>query len=76
VIPEAQHNELDMDEDSNETMNEDKGGSRPTVRFLESESVEKARNASGVPKIKNVKLADVLQRMTEQNPTQVVQKML
>ncbi len=76
MIPEAQHNELDMDEDSNETMNEDKGGSRPTVRFLESESVEKARNASGVPKIKNVKLADVLQRMTEQNPTQVVQKML
>ncbi len=76
MIPEAQHNELGMNEDSNETMNEDKGGSRPTVRFLEPESVEKACNASGVSKIKNVKLADVLQQMTEQNPTQVVQKML
>jgi len=76
VISEAQHNELNMNEDSNETMNEDKGGSRPTVRFLESESVEKARDASDVFKIKNVKLADVLQQMTEQNSTQVVQKML
>jgi len=49
-----------MNEDSNETMNENKEGSRSTIRFLESESVEKSCNASGVPKIKNVKLADVL----------------
>jgi len=49
-----------MNEDSNKTMNEDKEGSRPTVRFLESESVEKACNASGVSKIKNVKLVNVL----------------
>jgi len=50
-----------MNEDSNETMNEDKEDSRSTVRFLELESVEKAHNASNVFKIKNVKLADVLQ---------------
>jgi len=49
-----------MNEHSNETMNEDKEGSRSTIRFFESESVEKACNASGVFKIKNVKLADVL----------------
>jgi len=49
-----------MNEDSNETMNKDKEGSRSTVRFLESESVEKACNALSVSKIKNVKLADVL----------------
>jgi len=65
-----------MNEDSNETMNENKEDSRPTVRFLESESVEKTRNALSVPKIKNVKLVNVLQQMTEQNSTQVVQKML
>jgi len=71
-----QHNELNMNKNSNESMNEDMKGSRPKVRFLDSESVEKTCNASGVPKIKNVKLANVLQQMTEQNPTQVVQKML
>jgi len=49
-----------MNKDSNETMNEDKEGSRSTVRFLESESVRKACNASGVFKIKNVKLVNVL----------------
>ncbi len=65
MISEAQHNELDIDEDSNETMNEDKEDSRSTVRFLESKSVEKACNASGVSKIKNVKLVNVLQQMTE-----------
>ena len=57
-------------------MNENKEGSRSTVRFLESESVEKACNALSVFKIKNVKLVNVLQQMTEQNSTQVVQKML
>jgi hypothetical protein len=36
-----QHNELNMNEDSDETMNEDKKDSRSTVRFLDSESVEK-----------------------------------
>jgi len=65
VISEAQHNELNMNKDSNETMNEDKEGSRSTVRFFESESVEKSCDALSVFKIKNVKLADVLQQMTE-----------
>jgi len=60
VISEAQHNELSINEDSNETMNEDKEGSRSTVRFFESESVKKACNASDVFKIKNVKLVNVL----------------
>jgi len=69
VIFEAQHNELNMNKDSNETMNEDKEGSRSTVRFLESESVDKACNALSVSKIKNVKLVNVLQQMTEQNLT-------
>jgi len=65
VISEVWHNKLNMNEDSNETMNEDKEGSRSTVRFLESESVEKACNALSVFKIKNVKLVNVLQQMTE-----------
>ena len=60
MIPEVQHNKLSMNEDSNETMNENKEDSRSMMRFLESESVEKTHNASGVSKIKNVKLADVL----------------
>jgi len=72
VILEVWHNELNMNEDSNETMNEDKEGSRSTVRFFESKSVEKACNASSVFKIKNVKLMNVLQQITEQNSTQVV----
>ena len=60
MISEARHDELSMNEDSDETMNEDKEGSRSTVRFLESESIEKARNALSVLKIKNVKLVNVL----------------
>jgi len=76
VISEVLHNELNMNEDSDKTMNEDKESSRSTVRFFESESVEKAHNASDVFKIKNVKLVNVLQQMTEQNSTQVMQKML
>jgi len=60
VIPEVQHNELNMNEDNNKTMNEDKEGSRSTIRFFESESVEKSCDALSVSKIKNVKLADVL----------------
>ena len=60
MISEVQHNKLNMDEDSDETINEDKEDSRPTVRFLESEGVKKARNASSVLKIKNVKLMNVL----------------
>ncbi len=59
------HNELSMNENSDESMNENKKDSRPKVKFLDSESVEKTRNASGVFKIKNVKLTDVLQQMTE-----------
>ena len=76
MISEVWHNELNMNEDSNETMNENKEDSRSMMRFLESESVEKACDASSMFKIKNVKLVNVLQWMTEQNFTQVVQKML
>jgi len=65
VIPEVQHNELNMNKDSDKTMNENKKDSRSTVRFLESESVEKACDASSMFKIKNVKLVNVLQQMTE-----------
>jgi len=65
-----------MNKDSNEIINEDKKGSRSTVRFLELKSVEKTCDALSVSKIKNVKLANVLQQMTKQNSTQVVQKML
>jgi len=54
-----------MNENSDESMNENKKGSRSTVKFLNSESVEKTHNASGVLKIKNVKLVNVLQQMTE-----------
>ncbi len=57
-------------------MNENKKDSRSTVRFLDSESVEKTCDALSVFKIKNVKLVNVLWWMTEQNSTQVVQKML
>jgi len=49
-----------MNKDSDETMNENKEGSRSTVRFLESKSVEKICNASDMLKIKNVKLMNVL----------------
>jgi len=76
VISEVQHNELNINEDSNETMNEDKKGSRLKVKFLDSESVKKTCNALSVSKIKNVKLVNVLWQITEQNSTQVVQKML
>jgi len=69
VIFEVQHDELNMNEDSNETMNENKKGSRSTVRFFELESVEKVCDALSVFKIKNVKLVNVLQQMTEQNST-------
>jgi len=55
-----QHDELNMNKDSDEIINEDKEDSRSTVKFLDSEHVEKTCNASNVFKIKNVKLADVL----------------
>jgi len=55
-----QHNELNMNKDSDESMNEDKKDSRPKVRFLDSKSVEKTCDALSVFKIKNVKLANVL----------------
>jgi len=60
-----QHSKLSMNENSDESMNENKKDSRSTVRFLDSESVEKTHNASGVFKIKNMKLVNVLQQMTE-----------
>ena len=65
VISDMWHNKLNMNEDSDESMNENKKDSRPKVKFLDSESVEKTHNASGMFKIKNVKLTDVLQQMTE-----------
>jgi len=37
VVSEVQHKELNINEDSNETMNEDKKGSRLKVKFLDSE---------------------------------------
>jgi len=49
-----------MNENSDESMNEDKKDSRSKVRFLDSESVEKTCNASDMFKIKNVKLVNVL----------------
>jgi len=54
-----------MNENSDESMNEDKKNSRLTVRFLDSESLEKTCDALSVFKIKNVKLVNVLQQMTE-----------
>jgi len=49
-----------MNENSDESMNENKKDSRSKVRFLDSESVEKTCNASNMFKIKSVKLTDVL----------------
>jgi len=55
-----QHDELNMNKDSDKTMSKDKKGSRSTVRFLDSEHIEKTCNALSVFKIKNVKLVNVL----------------
>ena len=69
------------DDMSDSTMNVDQSESR-TVRFADSilKSKEKQKteisDESAVLKIKNVKLADVLCRVTEQNSVQIVQKML
>jgi len=49
-----------MNENSDESMNKNKKGSRSKVRFLDLESVEKTCNALSVLKIKNVKLVNVL----------------
>jgi len=76
VISDIQHDELNINKNNDETMSKDKKDSRSTVRFLDSEHIEKTHNALSVFKIKNVKLVNVLQQMTEQNSTQVVQKML
>jgi len=57
-------------------MNENEKDSRSTVRFLNLKSVKKICKTSDVSKIKNVKLVNVLQQMTKQNSTQVMQKML
>jgi len=65
VISDTRHNELSMNKNSDESMNEDKKDSRSKVKFLDSESVEKTCNALSVFKIKNVKLVNVLQQMTE-----------
>ena len=62
---------------SDDTMNVDQSESR-TIRFadstLKSKEKQKIRNndESTVSKIKNVKLADVLCRVTEQNSAQIV----
>jgi len=58
-----------MNENSDESMNENKKDSRSKVRFLDSESIEKTHDTLSVFKIKNVKLVNVLQQMTEQNST-------
>ena len=69
------------DDMSDSTMNVDQSESR-TVRFadsiLKSKEKQKTENndESAVSKIKNVKLVDVLCRVTEQNSAQIVQKML
>jgi hypothetical protein len=60
VISEVQHNELNMNEDSNETMNEDKEAAGQQLGFLSQRVLKKVCNASGVFKIKNVKLVNVL----------------
>jgi len=65
VISDTQHDELSMNENSDEFMNEDKKDSRSTVKFLDSKSVEKTCNALSMFKIKNVKLVNVLQQITE-----------
>ncbi len=65
VISDKRWDELDMNENNDETMNENKKDSRWTVKFLNSESVEKICEALNVFKIKNVKLVNVLQQMTE-----------
>jgi len=54
-----------MNENSDKTISKNKKESRSTVRFLDSEHVEKICNASDMLKIKNVKLVNVLQQMTE-----------
>ncbi len=61
MISDTQHNKLNMNKDSDESMNENTEDSRPKVRFSDSESVEKTCNASDVFKIKNVKIVNVLQ---------------
>ena len=60
MISDTQHNELNMNKNSDESMNKNKKGSRSKVKFLDSESVEKTCNALSVFKIKNVKLVNVL----------------
>ncbi len=81
MVPESsQSNDpdvLDMTEgdDSDDTMNVDDPASK-TVRFADSKDKTKVSDGSAAPKIKNVRLVDVLRRMAEENSTQVVQKML
>ena len=65
MISDMWHDKLNMNENSDESMNENKKDNRSKVRFLDSESVEKTHNASDMFKIKNVKLVNVLQQMTE-----------
>ncbi len=65
MISDTWHNELNMNKNSDESMNEDMKDSRSKVRFLDSESVEKTHDALSVFKIKSVKLVNVLQQMTE-----------
>ncbi len=65
MISDMWHDELSMNENSDKTISKNKKESRSTVRFLDSEHVEKICNASDMLKIKNVKLVNVLQQMTE-----------
>ena len=72
-----EQNEL-IEDDSDNIMNMNDSESR-TVRFEESAVKDKKRVRNNdelvVSKIKNVKLADVLHRMIEQNFTYIIQKM-
>ena len=73
----GEQNEL-IEDDSDNIMNINELKSK-AVRFEESAVKDKKRirsdNRSVVSKIKNVKLADVLHRITEQNSTHIIQKM-
>ncbi len=62
-------------DDSDGTMNVNDLTSK-TVKFADSKGKTKVSDGSAAPKIKNVRLTDVLRQMAEENSTQIVQKML
>ncbi len=62
-------------DDSDDTMNVNDFTSK-TVRFADSKDKTKVSDEFAALKIKNVRLVNVLCQMTEENSTQIVQKML